>query len=303
MEQHENDELDKELPFGKRFKHTLDSDEEDDEAEAENYNIMDGDEIEGAEKATLDSEGGIKITPFNMDEELETGHFDKDGTYIFKKEDNVRDNWLDNINWSRVTTNENEKNKDDSEQNDAEDNRPTMEELYKQVIELVQPGETIQRAMLRFGKDCPKIKRGQKRKMNEPVIDESKVKTAKENITKLTSIADQILQTGDMDIYQRKYEEFQLYLNRIKAPAIESDMFGDDFVESTSNVQPLESSVSWEYKWEDKDDAPISGPHTSQEMFSWSNDGRFKDGVFVRKIDSTDSKFYSSKRIDFELYV
>ena len=31
-------------------------------------------------------EEGIAITPFNMREELEEGHFDKDGTYIFSKE-------------------------------------------------------------------------------------------------------------------------------------------------------------------------------------------------------------------------
>ena len=39
----------------------------------------------GQEDETIDSYEGIKITPFNMKEELEEGHFDKDGMYIFDK--------------------------------------------------------------------------------------------------------------------------------------------------------------------------------------------------------------------------
>lgn len=40
----------------------------------------------GQEEATIDYDEGIKITPFNMKEELQTGHFDKQGTFIFDKE-------------------------------------------------------------------------------------------------------------------------------------------------------------------------------------------------------------------------
>ena len=43
-------------------------------------------EISGQEDDTIDYDEGIKITPFNMKDELEEGHFDKEGTYIFKKE-------------------------------------------------------------------------------------------------------------------------------------------------------------------------------------------------------------------------
>jgi len=31
-------------------------------------------------------EEGVKFTPFNMKEELEEGHFDSEGTYIFSKD-------------------------------------------------------------------------------------------------------------------------------------------------------------------------------------------------------------------------
>ena len=38
----------------------------------------------------MDIEEGMRFTPFNMKEELEEGHFDKEGTYIFKKEKEIQ---------------------------------------------------------------------------------------------------------------------------------------------------------------------------------------------------------------------
>ena len=40
----------------------------------------------GQEDTSVDVEDGIRFTPFNMKEELEEGHFDSEGTYIFRKE-------------------------------------------------------------------------------------------------------------------------------------------------------------------------------------------------------------------------
>ena len=37
----------------------------------------------GQEETTVDFDDGVRITPFNMREEMEEGHFDKDGMYIF----------------------------------------------------------------------------------------------------------------------------------------------------------------------------------------------------------------------------
>jgi CD2 antigen cytoplasmic tail-binding protein 2 len=37
-----------------------------------------------------------------MKEEMEEGHFDADGMYHWNKESNVRDNWLENIDWVKV---------------------------------------------------------------------------------------------------------------------------------------------------------------------------------------------------------
>jgi len=60
----------------------------------------------------------------------------------------------------------------------------------------------------------------------------------------------------------------------------------------------------WEYKWENRDDAEIHGPFSSSQMLEWTNEDYFPGGVFVRKtLAAPDGAFYSSRRIDFELYV
>ncbi|XP_075679527.1 CD2 antigen cytoplasmic tail-binding protein 2 homolog holn1 [Dermatophagoides pteronyssinus] len=312
--------------FGKKFKHTLDSDEEDDEIGAEKYNVLDDDAIEGTERPTIEFDGEIKITPFNMDEELETGHFDKEGTYIFDKENDIRDNWLDNINWNVVKpttskTVKKEKNTDDDSSSDDEEeitiSQENIKEFYKQILDLIQPGESVRKAIQRYGKLCNAERKGQKRKINSNVAANQQstiISEAKEKMMKLISIADQILQTGDMDIYERTYEQFKLQLNKIddaeskQSSDNNDDMFSDDFNDkkaSTSKVMTSfdETKTCWEYKWEDKDDAQTYGPYTTEEMLTWTNQGYFDQGVFVRRTDSTDAGFYSSKRIDFELYI
>ena len=81
-------------------KHSLDSDEEDN---VEDYEVLPEDDIEGQEDDTgVDIEEGIRFTPFNMKEELEEGHFDSEGMYIQKKEKQIQDSWIENIDWVKV---------------------------------------------------------------------------------------------------------------------------------------------------------------------------------------------------------
>lgn len=41
----------------------------------------------------------MRITPFNLQEEMEEGHFDADGNYFLNRDAQIRDSWLDNIDW------------------------------------------------------------------------------------------------------------------------------------------------------------------------------------------------------------
>lgn len=59
--------------------------------------------------------------------------------------------------------------------------------------------------------------------------------------------------------------------------------------------------VQWEFRWENKDDAEVHGPHSTEEMLKWQDSGFFDKGVFVRKI-GRESNFVDGRRIDFDLY-
>jgi CD2 antigen cytoplasmic tail-binding protein 2 len=59
--------------------------------------------------------------------------------------------------------------------------------------------------------------------------------------------------------------------------------------------------VQWEFKWSD-DAEEVHGPHTSEQMQEWVTEGFFKDTVCVRKVGSG-AGFYSTRRVDFDLYI
>jgi hypothetical protein len=65
----------------------------------------------------------------------------------------------------------------------------------------------------------------------------------------------------------------------------------------------IDSIVKWVYKIENTQDAKLNGPFTSLQMLVMSQKGEFNEtGVWCRKLDSTESSFYNSKRVDFDLY-
>ena len=87
-------------------KHSLDSDEEDDnwkERQSSSKRLT-ADDIEGEEDDTIAHEGQIKITPFNLKEEMRSGYFDSGGFFVAngEEEGDIRDSWLDNIDDTRV---------------------------------------------------------------------------------------------------------------------------------------------------------------------------------------------------------
>lgn len=90
--------------------HSIDSDEEEEYVRSKKVEEMPDDELEGVEDddyGAVEREGGIQITPFNMKEEREEGFVAKDGSFVFhKKEEEIKDNWLENIDWGKVMSTE-----------------------------------------------------------------------------------------------------------------------------------------------------------------------------------------------------
>ncbi|XP_030040249.2 CD2 antigen cytoplasmic tail-binding protein 2 homolog [Manduca sexta] len=312
-------------PVREGKKHSLDSDEEDNGAEEERNNVMNADDIEGEEEGVGGIEGEITITPFNMKEELEEGHFDAQGHYQWKKQTEIKDGWLDNIDWVKVKGRPEDKYKihksednkglgDESSSEDEEINEKfDLIENYKEILQHMKPRETIAKALQRLGASS-KISSAERWKRKKAgIIDEnSKI------VTRITELANQILtKMGNMDIYQENYEKINGIVSKASNEDADLDMYADDFdqkekqnLESknpdptpfeTKTEEKNTNEVKWEFKWSQNDD-DVSGPHSTEQMNKWASEGYFKSGVWVKK-QGEDSQFYNSNRIDFELYM
>ncbi|XP_029168246.1 CD2 antigen cytoplasmic tail-binding protein 2 homolog [Nylanderia fulva] len=321
------------------LKNSLDSDEDDDEINEDAYNIMNEDELEGTEDGPSAPETNVGFTAFNMKEELEEGHFDKDGHYLWNKDKQIKDNWLDNIDWVQVkpgsTTNVQKKVKsneshglgDSDSDSDAGDIMFDPIPLYKQILEFLKPGETVSKTLCRLGKGKKKLTTAErwKRKKECKTSDEEDPNSV--SITKLTELANELLtRTGNMDIYQESYEQIKKKINAGNKHACPSkqeaelDMYADDFdekekakLDDTNNDKTADSTsaeestslaenVTWNLKWSQDEDAEIHGPYTTQQMQSWAKEGYFKKGAWVKRTGQQ-NQFYNAARVDFELYL
>ncbi|CAB4059336.1 CD2BP2 [Lepeophtheirus salmonis] len=296
-------------------KHSLDSDEEegvDEEEEGPGWMEQNND---GEEAETLREDGDIPITPFNLKEEKSEGDFTKDGDFVWKKKDEIQDSWLDSVDWNTI----HEKSRAEKERKEADDAKEDELEAdydeikaYKGIIDIIKPAESVAMALRRLE-------------------EELEAKANKELMLKLTGFADSILsRSGNMEVYEETYEGITFKL-KSKSTHIPVDMDADAALDmfasaadektnesetvvttsssngphaSNGHKDPLnqEEEVKWEFKWNEKDDSEIHGPHSSKEMLEWQESGFFENGVFVRKVGSS-SSFSSSKRIDFDLYV
>lgn len=320
---------------GSRFKgkHSLDSDEEDEaEDNSSKYDILADDDVEGQENATIDYDEGVSITPFNLKEEMEEGHFDSEGNYFIKKETQIRDNWLDNIDWVRIKEQPFKKKKkglaakrkrrvgdedeaeeekkreaereESEEEEKEEDEEPaedplstlTHTQLIQAVVELLQPGETVAAALRRLGG-----LKGKKKKLTED--SEAAEETARDadKLDRLTALADRLVGSGQYEIYQQTYEKLN-YRLKSSQPAErktepedeedELDMFGDKFDEK------LDSKT-------EEEDKPVS--EEVMWEYRWENqDGSEIYGPFTSQQmqDWVDEGYFSSgvycRRVDQE---
>uniref|UniRef100_A0A336MRW1 CSON005708 protein n=1 Tax=Culicoides sonorensis TaxID=179676 RepID=A0A336MRW1_CULSO len=154
----------------------------------------------------------------------------------------------------------------------------------------------------------------------------------------MTGYCDEILtRTGNMNVYEETFESIGQKVKDMEVKEARSnpkivkeddlDMYADDFdtkeqeklvsgEPSTSKDQAGSSNQDteqesgkddiqmWEYKISLTDEK-IHGPFNSEQMQKFVDEGKFKEPVFVRKIEkgSDDKQFYTSSRIDFELYI
>ncbi|XP_036773575.2 CD2 antigen cytoplasmic tail-binding protein 2 isoform X1 [Manis pentadactyla] len=265
---------------GSRFKgkHSLDSDEEEEEGSSK-YDILASEDVEGQEAATLPSEGGVRITPFNLQEEMEEGHFDADGNYYLNRDAQIQDSWLDNIDWVKIRERApDQRLLSDSEEEDNLGRTPmSAQALLEGLLELLLPRETVAGALRRLG--ARGGGRGGIRGPGRP--------NSPQRLERLTGLADQMVAWGDLGVYQETRERLAMRLKGLgcrtqgppdPTPSPSLDMFAEEVaegeLETPTPVQRGEAELSgdglvdvmWEYKWENTSDAELYGPFTSTQM-------------------------------------
>ena len=307
-------------------KHSIDSDDEEDDRQAEaKFEKMKDDDIEGQEDDTLRDDGDIKITPFNLKEEQQEGSFSKDGNFVWNKKDEIKDAWLDEVDWVKVKEKTKAEIEKEEKADDAEDDaQESYNEIsnYKQMVEMMRPGESVAKSLRRLGGNKGFVSQSQRwKKKKAGAVEDPAEKENKEKMLKLTGLADAILsRSGNMEIYEETYEGilFKIKTEEEKKVGAKTsipegvdeddalDMFADS-LDDKSEIPPKKDEkpaavldeVMWEFKWK-ADDSELHGPHSSQTMLDWQEGGYFSEGVLVRKVGGTD--YADSKRIDFDLY-
>jgi len=147
-------------------------------------------------------------------------------------------------------------------------------------------------------------------------------------VTRVTGLVDQLVANGEFEAYTYTREQLEYELEKrknLRAFATETtssstsnadkefDMFAEKIddgkntnkatTSKDSNVDSkIAGGVQWEFKWENTDSAKIHGPVSSEQMQEWAETGYFKEGVWVHKVGDPNAQFYTSRRIDFDLY-
>ncbi|CAB3402192.1 unnamed protein product [Caenorhabditis bovis] len=292
--------------------HTLESDEE----EEEDHKRLDVNKVEGQEDSTMDFDGTIKITAFNMKEDMEDGHFDETGNFIFdKKEKEIQDAWLDGIDWSTVKKKAGDQWEGDDKKEESDDFAPpVMSDLRKKEIlealsKILKPNQTIAKALTELKKKKG-LTAAEERKMRWAAKKAGKTfeqTDGQKETAELSGLADELISAGFMDAYEWHKEKIEFMLQKMNKTAVDDlDMFSDEPVQSSSkpsteNVGMDDEEVKWEYKENDEPGTKVQGPFTSSEMADKQQKGELASKGVARRLN-TPGSFNPVARIDFDLY-
>lgn len=261
----------------KKYKNTLESDEEDDEVEAEKRNRLKVLNLKHREKKTIIMDGGIEVTPFNMRDEMEDGHFDRTGNFIFDKpeqkrkrlgpgtddDDSEEDAWADSVDNLPVYTPNKDKSsidqvsastsgvkrKHEQVDSDEDDGGPSSFmadepngqnraasvansiDRYKKIVSFMLPDETVQKTIQRLGKNVPRGRQFKTKANNTNSDAAKKALEDKANLDKFIELAHNIMETVDLKIYEKTYEQIRLILKQAPqlsaAQSLERDLDSD----------------------------------------------------------------------------
>ena len=181
---------------------------------------------------------------------------------------NFRDNWIDNIDWVRIKESERQRAQeiiDAREEAEEEESAPVDKAfIFKQMLEIMQPQETVAKALRRLGKSKGKqLTTAQRWKAKRQKTDggsgteSEKAEKDKKMMLHLTEMADQLVQSGMMEIYEATRERINFLLKQVEEKegtkfAIPDnvddddalDMFADNFDQQSGGKSKDSDSTS-----------------------------------------------------------
>lgn len=218
----------REQPVENEYEHLDDDDDPEDEEEIANKKRAEYEQmLRAQEPATIAQYDDIKITPFNLEDELEDGEFDKAGNFIFRREETdeeKNDTWAESVDWAAVEQRERERKQQQSTSDKPQDSggdlpEPVIDRIdcFKKMLRIMRPDETVQKTIRRLGNSVPKRRpmKG-KDKSNAKDLnpsDEATITEARRVLDLMIELAHQRLEDGDTDIYQKSFEDLEDAIN------------------------------------------------------------------------------------------
>lgn len=163
---------------------------------------------------------------------MEEGHFDADGNYFLNREAQIRDSWLDNIDWVKIRERPPDQHPpSDSEEEDSLGQTPmSAQALLEGLLELLLPRETVAGALRRLG-----ARGGGKDGSKGPGRPSSP-----QRLDRLSGLADQMVARGNLGVYQETRERLAMRLKGLGCrtqgppdpkPPPSLDMFAEEVAE------------------------------------------------------------------------
>lgn len=219
--------------------HDRDWDEDDEEEEEEDEDeAMDGTTTKKTKKKREP-----KLMAFNMKQEMEEGSFDQEGNYHRNKADPeaYHDRWMEGISRKQMAKAKEAQAQRERSEALKEAARQaevpqTKTDVYRELVELLHPGENVREALGKLGNASTKKIPAWKQKLLEkknrnkkqptpaaapPALSEQEEAERQSKVEKITGLADQMMALGYFGVYDDTFELMVRHLRQ--SGAVPSD--------------------------------------------------------------------------------
>lgn len=240
---------------------------------------------------------GVPIEPFNLRNERDSGYFDENMNYVFKKEKGEVDAWLAGLDEATVEAAIGEaavaekklleKRKHDEEE-EAKKPIKSTQELKEELLTLMLPSEKIASTLRRLsGKSCKFYPCLFSSLNSDMMLLAETSNTIKRRTQKNHDDTENGQTDGKKKLTQKEINEISKknrpQIDRVTEIADELIANGLSGIYGMSYEAISASTVLWEYKGADE---VIYGPYTSQQIAEWKSQGYLTGAtaVMIRKV-------------------